>query len=310
MNFKLKKNLAAILTGGILIFGANATAEEIPSAQKIFEEAYLDTLLNERPFNQSIMLFGTNFHVDINAQGVLRDVIKDLILYKELKMSGDMAFEYINPETNRAASNKMPFYIEQRDDNLILYVQRGSKWQKFSLPNFDLIDLQKNIKSVEIIGETNTQRIFNVKLSGEKIAESLRAYDDEQDTTALSMAEVLTQKKFLHNLAAAFNSTDLICTWTFDRQTNETVSAAIDLTPLVKAYAKNILDEAAAGTADVTNEDKLLMESIGRYSEFHFLLNYAGVDAKKNMTPPAAARKVDLDSDIFEDFLKIMATAN
>ncbi len=301
MNFKLKKSLAAILTGGILIFGANATAEEIPSAQKIFEETYLATPPNERPFNQSIMLFGTNFHVDISAQGVLRD---------DLKMSGDMAFEYINPETNRAAANKMPFYLEQRDDNLILYVQRGSKWQKFSLPNFDLLDLQKNIKAVEIIGETNTQRIFTVTVSGEKIAAALREYDDEQDTTALSMAEVLAQKKFLHNLTAAFNATDLTCTWTFDRQTDETVSAAIDLTPLVKSYAKNILDEAAAGTADVTNEDKLLMESIGRYSEFHFLLNYAGVDAKKNMTPPAAARKVELDNDIFEDFLKLMATAN
>ena len=140
MNFRLKKSLAAIFSGGILIFGSNALAEEIPLAQKIFEETVLNAPQDARLFNQSILLFGTNFHVDISAQGVLRD---------DLRMSGNMTFEYINPETNRAAANQLPFYAEQVGNNLILYVQRGSKWQKFSTPNFDINSLQQNIKTVE-----------------------------------------------------------------------------------------------------------------------------------------------------------------
>lgn len=299
MNFRFRKSLAAVLSGGILIFGSNALAEE-SDALKIFNETVLTAPQDNRPFNQNILLFGTNFHVDISAQGVLRD---------DLRMNGNMTFEYINPETNRAVANQVPFYAEQSGDNLILYVQRGSKWQKFSMPNLDISELQKNIIAAEIVSETNTQKIFNVKLSGSKLAENLQVYDDEQDTTALSISEVIAQKKFLHNVTAAFSATDLICTWTIDRQTNETVSIALDLTPLVKAYAKNILDEAAAGTADITNEDKLLLESVMRYSEFHFLLNYA-IDDKKNLTPPSAARKAEVNYDIFEDFLKTLTITN
>ena len=287
-----------MVTGGILFFGTNALAEE-SEALKIFNETVVAAPQDTRPFNQSILLFGTNFRVDIRARGLLRD---------NLKMSGDMTCEYINPETNRATANEMPFYVEQSGANTIMYVQRGNKWQKFALPNLDINELQKNITAAEIVSETNTQKIFKITLSGAKMAENLREYDDEQDTTALSMEEVLSQKKFLHNLAAAFDKTNLTCTWTIARQTNETVSIALDLTPLVKAYAKNILDETAAGIADATNEDKLLMESISRYSEFHFLLNY--IDTKKILTPPAAARKAEVNYDIFEDFFKTMTVTN
>lgn len=312
---RLPKFLAAAAVSGAVIFGGNSAVDADSNSMWAFKEAYLSAPVDNRIFHQGVVFFGTTFHVDVEAQGqILRDA--------SMRMAGSMNWEYTNPSNNLTSTNNVPFYIEQAGDDMTFYVQRRGKWSKFSLPGMpvgianamkstDIATLQENLKAVkdaELFRENDAQQIFNVTLDGKYLAELLQTYDTQQDTTALSAEEVAAQKIFFHNLGAALQATDIVVTWTVNRQNGETISTVMDLTQLMRAYARHVLDEAAVGGVVLSEEDRMLMETIGYYSEFHTSKSYAGVNLKLNMTPPAAARKATVNNNIFQDFLREITT--
>ncbi len=315
---KFKKTVAALAAGGVLLLGGgNAIAEPNSNDMWAFREAYLSVPQNNRVFHQSIVFFGTTFHVDFDSYGqILRDA--------SMRMSGNMNWEYTSPSTNVTTNNTMPFYVEQTEDEMIFYVQRNKRWSKFPLPGLpagiatalttsDVATLQNNLKAVkdvEIFRENNVQQIFNVTLDGKYLADILREQERNKDTTGLSAEEITSQKNFFENLEEALQNIDVVCTWTYNKVRNETTSAVIDLTQLMRAYAQNVLDDSAAGKIVLSDEERLLMDTIGYYSEFHFSISYgSNDDLAKNLTTPSAARKAQLNNNIFQDFIYDMTTS-
>ena len=314
---KFKKTLAAVAASGILFFGANnVSAAPADNADFEFRQAYLSLVNDIRTFDQSIVFFGTTFHVDISSQGqILRD--------NSMRMSGNINWAYTNPTTKQTSNNNIPFFMTHLNNEMMLYVQRNNKWSRFILPNIpaDFVDAVKSndisileenlkaVKSVEIFRDTNSQEIFNITLDGQYLAERLKEYGKKTDTTQFSAEELTEQTNFFRNLENAFQKTDVVCTWTVDKDQNATLTAVVDLTPVMRAYAESVLDEAAEGKITLSDEDRLLMETIGYYSEFHYSMSSSKITNTQALTPPAAARKAAVNNNIFQDFLKDMTTS-
>ncbi len=311
---KLSKTLAAVAAGGMLFFGAGNLAEADSNSEFAFRQAYLASAQDNRVFRQNIVFFGTTFHVDINSSGqILRDA--------SMRMNGNINWEYTNPSNNITQNNTMPFYLTQNGAEMTLYVQRQNKWSKFLLPGIpagfandlkstDVSTLQENlqlVKDVELFRENDTQQIFNITFDGKKLSDRMQSYSKAQDTTELSADEVATQQRFFNNLNAALQTTDVKCTWTVDKVKNQTVTAVIDFTDLMRAYAKNVLDDSAAGKIVLSDEDRMLMDTIGYYSEFHYSISYS--DAKLNFNLPSAAQKAAVNNNVFQDLFNDMTTS-
>ena len=313
---KLSKTLAAVMIGGTLFFGAGNFVEADENAEFQFKQAYLSAPQDNRAFIQTIDFFGTTFHADINTQGlILRDA--------SMQMSGTINWNYTNPANNLTTNRNIQFYITQGNEEMTLYVQRNNKWSRFSLPGVpagfanalksnDIDILQENLKAVkdvEIFRETDVQQIFNITLDGKYLAQLIETYGRNQNTAELSAEEVNAQINFVRNLQAALQSTDVNCTWTFDKINNRTVTAVIDFTDLMRAYAKNILNESAEGKIVLTDEDRMLMDTIGYYSEFHYSMTYSNVNNKANYAPPNVAKKAAVNKNIFQDLFRDMTSA-
>ena len=314
---KLSKTLAAFAASGILFFGANdALAATNNNADFEFRKAYLSVPQDNRNIQQSVTFFGTTFHVDINCTGnILRDA--------SMQMGGNIAWDYTNPSNNLTTNSTMPFYITQNNNEITFYVQRNKKWSRFLLPGVpatfanalksnDISILTENLKAVryvELFRDTNTQQIFNITLSGHYLAQQLETYSKNPNTSGMSAEEVESQKTFIRNLQAALQKTDIVCTWTVDKVKNQTITAVVDFTELMRNYAKNILDESAAGKVVLTDEERMLMDTIGYYSEFHYSLSYMGVGQQTAGNPPAAATRAPVNNNIFQDLIKDMTSA-
>ena len=312
---KLSKTLAAVLAGGALFFGAGNLAEADSNAEFAFKQAYLSVPQNDRAFRQSIDFFGTVFHAGITTQGkILRDAT--------MQLSGNFNWNYTNLSTNVTINRDMPFYITQNESEITLYIQRYGKWNKFSLPgipaNFanalkssDIKTLQENFKAVryvEIFRETNAQQIFNITLDGKYLSRLLEEYSQNPSTAGLSQDEIAAQASFIRNLQAALQKTDIVCTWTFDKINNRTITTVVDFTDLMRAYAKNVLDDSAAGRVVLTEEERMLLDTIGYYSEFHYAFTYNNDGSEENYTAPSAAQKASVNKNIFNDLIRDMTT--
>lgn len=312
---KLSKTLAAVVAGGVLFFGAGNLAEADSNAEFAFRKAYLSVPQNTYDFYQTIDFFGTTFHADINTQGnILRD--------GSMQMSGIFNWNYTNLTTNLTTNQNIPFYITQSDAEITLYIQRNGKWSRFLLPGVpasfanalkssDINTLRENlkaVKNVELFRENAKQQIFNITLDGKYLAQLIDTYGRNQNTTNLTPEEIKSQANFTRNLQAALRETDVVCTWTVDKVKNCTMTAVLDFTDLMRNYAKSVLDESAAGTIVLTEEERMLMDTIGYYSEFHYAMSYMSADTMGDYNPPSAARKATVNNNIFQDLINDMTS--
>jgi hypothetical protein len=310
---KLSKTLAAVVAGGFLFFSAgDALADS--NAEFKFREAYLSEAQNTRIFNQNIDFFSNTFYADADSQGkVLRD--------GTMQISGRLNWAYTNPSNNMTINKKIPFYITQQGNSeMTLHVQRNGKWNKFVLPGMpssfvnalsttDHNILQENMKAVrnvELFRETNAQQIFDIALDGQYLAQLMADYS--YNRTDISDEERANHEDFSRNLQAALKKKDLHCTWTFDKINHRTVTIVIDFTDLLRDYSINVLNEAAAGKFTLTEEDKMLFEAIGYYSECHYTLSYYNGDEDRNYAPSAEAQKASENRNIFNDLVREMVT--
>jgi hypothetical protein len=300
---KLSKILSAAAVGGMLIFGGNVQAAE--NDMQTFRDSYLSTAEDSRHYNQIATFFGgTVFKADINAQG---SILSDA----SLNMAGTIDWSYTSPRTKQTTNLSIPFYIAQSGDNdMVLYVQRYRRWNKITLPGFpaalasaikanDLKTLQENaqaVKDVEIFKEDVDQRIMKLVIDGKFVASLLDKYNDQNSTGA----------EINRNLKKSLAENDIYCTWTFDKRKKETKTVSIDLTDLMRGYARSVLDESAAGTIKLEPEEKSLLDAIGYYSEFHYSLSSVGAIDKKILTPPSSALNAQENDAVFDDLLNDM----
>ena len=272
----LKKFAAVVALGGAMIFGGNATADAANLNQDgiwAFREAYISQAANTRAFEQDLTLIATNFHLDIDSKA---QVLQD----GSMRMGGQFNWTYTNLKNNFSINTTIPFYIEQINNEMTLYVKRKGKWSKMLLPGLPsgIAILWKStdpkiqnqvmdaVKKIEILNDTPDLRTMNVTLDGMKLANILN--ENSAATFANLEGEALAeQKEIFYRWLSAFRKTDITFTWTVNKPSWTTATAMFDLTSIMRAYAIHVLNESAAGRVVLTDEERDLLDAIGYYSE-------------------------------------------
>ena len=290
-----KKALAVLTMGGVLLTGTPAlAAEPVQDGMAAFREAYQAVKDDYRVFDEELTLFGPAFHVDLDSRG---KVAKD----GSMLLSGKLELMFTEHETGKINNFDVPFYLDQTPSNLTFYVQLGKKWNKISLPGaYEMSDAlatsaaeaEENmaiVKSVEIVKETDTKRSMNLKLDGKKLA-ALVAKHWQEDLKNLKPEEKAVREEALNRLTKAFESVDQEVTWAVNKTNWQTITAGMNLTNLMRAYAKVVLQEAADGKIKLSDGEREIWETLAYYAELHSYTQYPTGDNVK-VEIPAKVKK-------------------
>lgn len=314
---RLAKVVAIVALSGSLIFGGNnlanaATPED--EGMAAFREAYMGRFAVTRMIDQDLTLISTNFHLDIDSKG---QVTADGVM----RMSGTLAWTYTNLQKNYSTNSTIPFYIEQAGNEMTLYVQRRGKWSKMILPGLPAgiatlwksseINMIKDnldaVKAVQLLKDTPDMRIMNVTLDGNKIADLLEK--NSQDSFAGLSGEALTgQKEILNRWLAAIRANDITFAWTVNKPSWTTVTAAFDLTDIMRAYSRYVLDEAAAGRIVLTDEERDLLDAMGYYAELRSYTTYVAPKKDALINLPSNLKNAPENDNALDDIFAEMTT--
>ena len=278
---RFAKVAAVAAVSGSLLFGGSGVANADSTGMKAFREAYMAQRAETRIVDQDLTLISPNFHLDIdsraqvNANGVFI-------------MGGDLAWTYTNLQKNYSTNSHIPFFIEQvGNDELKLYVQRGGMWSYMVLPGLpagvatlwkttDFSMIRQNldaVKDVEIIKDTADMLVMKVTLDGQKIATVIEK-NAESSFAKLSGDALNRQKEIFNRWMTAIRANNIIFSWTVNKPDFETVTAAFDLTDIMRVYSRYVLDEAAAGRVVLTDEERDLLDAMGYYAELKSYTTY------------------------------------
>ena len=317
MKPSFRKLTAVIAIGGAVFFGGNgqANADEISSDNMwAFREAYVSQVPDTRIFEQDLTLVATNFHLDIDSRA---QILKD----GSFRMGGNFNWTYTNLKRNYSTNNTIPFYIEQIGNDMTLYVKRRGKWSKMFLPGLPsgIAILWKStdpeitnavldaVKKFEVLNDTPDLRTMNVTLDGAKLADILKK-NSETTFANLSGDELTEQKEIFQRWLAAFKKTDITFAWTVNKPSWTTATAAFDLTPIMRAYAVYVLDEAAAGRVVLTDEERDLLDAMGYYAELRSYTTHIVARKDSMISLPAELAKAPENDNSLDDIFREMTS--
>lgn len=302
---KFSKLLAAGISCGVLFCAGNAYASAEEDGMWAFREAYLATSNDTRTLEETLQFFGPAFHADVNGMAqVLRD--------GSLRMEGTINWTFTDLAVNETTQVNIPYYLEQDNDVMVLYAKRDGKWISHTLPGIpvgfanaiktnDVNELKENmatIKKVELLKDSPVQRSMRITVDGPQAAELIRMHSAE-DMANLTDEEKASQTQFIHRLTTALQTTDLVIEWTVDKTTWQTITTGINFTDLMRAYARGVLQEAANGTVVLSDDERVLFDALGYYSELHTYTSY--IKGGSAITIPGTVKNTASEGDIFQD---------
>lgn len=312
---KFRRIAVAAAVGGTIFFGGNAVnAAPLNNDTWAFREAYTSQSTSTSVYEQDMTLVAPTFLVDVDSRA---QVLQD----GSFRMGGTFTWTYTNLKKNYSTNSTIPFYIEQLDNEMTLYVQRRGKWSKMLLPGLPsgiallwkttdpalMNDIMNAVKAVEVLKDTPDMRIMNVTLDGAKFADIIEK--NSAATFANLKGDRLTeQKEIFSRWLAVFKSTDITFTWTVNKPSWTTATAAFDLTSIMRAYAIYVLDESAAGRVVLTDEERDLLDVMGYYSELHSYTTQVPPNKDKLVNMPAGLRKAPENDDSLNDVFSEMTT--
>ena len=292
-----KKIIAAIGCGVMLWSGSPAMAAEPQDAMSAYKEAYMANFNDERAVSTNLDLSGPDYHWELKAKGkVLRDCT--------MHWQGSMSWDIKAKKTNLTSREDIPFYLENVNGLLNLYAQRAGKWVKLSVPgipvevanvwqngavNF-MDDSLQAVKNVSLVNETDTQQGLRIVMDAGKMMQASEKYWDD-GTLKLSEKEKKEHQAMMDTMTKALQGTDLTVDWVVNKADHKTISVNTDLTPLIRAYAKNVINDKAAGKIKLSNDEREMMESLLSFSELKFYMTYSGVNQNEKFTIPDDVRK-------------------
>ena len=311
------KAVAVASVSGSLIFSGNNVvnaASDDDEGMAAFREAYMGRFAATRMIDQDLSLIAPNFHLDIDSKG---QVTADGVM----RMSGNLAWTYTNLQKNYSTNSNIPFYIEQAGNEMTLYVQRRGKWSKMILPGLpagiaailkspETNMLKENldaVKAVQLLKDTPDLRIMNVTLDGKKIAAILEK-NSQSSFENLSGDELTEQKEILNRWLAAISANDITFAWTVNKPSWTTVTAAFDLTDIMRAYSRYVLDESAAGRVVLTDEERDLLDAMGYYAELKAYTTYISPKKDALISLPANLKKAPENDNALDDIFADMTT--
>ena len=313
---RFMKVAAVAAVSGTLLFGGNNVADAATEDEGMaaFREAYMGQLEPTRMIDQDLSLISTNFHLDIDSKG---QVTADGVM----SMGGNLSWTYTNLQKNYSTNSTIPFFIEQRGNDMTLYVQRRGKWSKMLLPGLpsgivtiwkssEIDMLRENldaVKKVELLKDTPDMRIMNVTLDGNKIADLLEK-NSQASFARLSGDKLAEEKEMLNRWLTAIRANDITFAWTVNKPSWTTITAAFDLTKIMQAYARFVLDESAAGRVVLTDEERDLLDAMGYYSELRSYTTYISPTKDKLIVLPPNLSKAPENDNSLDDIFYEMTT--
>lgn len=303
---KWKGAITAFVLGGALLLGGNtAGAEPSQDGMWAFREAYTSIVPDNRVFRESINFFGPEFHADLNCQGqMLRD--------GALRLAGDLEWGYTDKKTGETTQLALPFYVEQNKADMVYYGQYNGQWCKLTLPGIspqlasvlkttDVQAMEENmdvVKAVEVLQETDKQRVMKIFLDGDKVAALVEKYC-AQDNPRLTPEKQQRHREMVQRLERACKATNLQVVWTVDKTKWQTVTVALNLTEFMRNYAQGILKESAEGKIKLSDNEQEFLSALGYYSELHAYTTYMDT-APERLAVPKDVRKSALELNIFK----------
>ena len=317
LNLRRFAKVAAVATvSGILFFGGTAdAATNQDEGMAAFREAYFGQMAATRVVDQDLTLISPNFHLDMDSKAQLgTDGV--------MRMSGNLSWTYTNLKRNYSTNSMIPFYIEQSGNDMTLYVQRRGRWSKMLLPGLPtgIVALWKSsgidtltqnidaVKAVELLKDTPDMRVMNVTLDGNKIADLLEK-NSQASLAGLSGDRLAEEKENLNRWITAVRANDITFAWTVNKPNWETVTAAFDLTNIMRAYSRYVLDESAAGRIVLTDEERDLLDAMGYYAELRSYTSYvSSKDKDVSIEVPPNVNKIPENDDSLNDVFYEMTT--
>lgn len=314
---RLGKLAAVAVVSGSLIFGGSSVvnaATPDDEGMNAFREAYMGQMQTTRMIDQDLSLIAPNFHLDIDSKG---QVTEDGVM----RMSGILAWTYTNLQKNYSTNSQIPFYIEQVGNEMSLYVQRRGKWSKMILPGLPsgiatiwkasgTAMIKENldaVKSVQLLKDTPDLRIMNVMLDGNKMAATLDK-NSQASFAGLEGETLAYQKEILNRWLTAIRANDITFAWTVNKPDWQTITAAFDLTDIMRAYSRYVLDESAAGRVVLTDEERDLLDAMGYYAELRSYTTYIAPKKDMLINLPANLKDAPENDNSLDDIFAEMTT--
>lgn len=302
---KLKKVLSALMVGGALFACGCDNSYCSADAMSDFKAAYVASPSDNRTFLSGLSMFGPYFQANADGKGC---VIKDGTFAWE----GKLVWSFTDKKENETKTQDIPMYIEQRNNTLSVYAYRDNAWSRLLLPavptaliaavkSDDTNVLANNlsaVKKAEVVAEQANSQKIRVTLDGKKLAGIVDA--NSKDASG-------EQAVVMSRLKTALNDTDVTAEWDYDKSKHQTVTLSVNLTPIIRAYAKGVIDEMAAGKIKLSDEDKNYYAALGYYAEAPFYLTILGAKNQSVMTPSGLNGARD-NNDVFGDIKKEIAT--
>lgn len=313
---RFAKVMAVAAVSGSLFFGSDALVSAAPQSDGMwaFREAYTAQSPATRSFSQSFTLFAADFHLDIDSKS---QVFQD----GSMRMGGNFNWTYTNTQKNYSTNNTIPFYIEQANNEMNLYVQRNGRWNKMLLPGLPagialmwkstnpaiIQDNMDAVKAVELVRDTENMRIMTITLDGVKIANILEKNSDAT-FSSLSGDALTRQKEIFNRWLTAFRTTDITFTWVVKKPSWETAAASFDLTNIMRAYARHVLDESAAGRVVLTDEERGLLDAMGYYAELKAYTSSLNAQKTDPVILPSDVKNARVNDNALDDVFREMTT--
>ena len=292
LNLRRFAKVAAVAAiGGTIFFGGNTTVNAAPDDMAAFREAYNMQVQGTRLVNQDLTLIAPNFHLDTNLK------------------------------KNYSTNSRIPFFIVQDGSEMTLYVQRNGAWSKMILPGLPsgiavlwrsddpaiTNGILQAVKSAQILNDTPDMRVMNVTLDGNKIA-ALLENNSQASFANLSGDALAQQREIFNRWLAAIKANDLTFAWTINKPKWETITAAFDLTDVMRAYARYVLDESAAGRITLNDEERDLLDAMGYYAELRSYTTYIDPRGNDMLTMPANLFVAPENDNALDDIFYEMTT--
>lgn len=212
----------------------------------------------------------------------------DFILHPYVQAKGTLHLNAIGIAGNPIVRD-VPFYIDSTNNQVIMYVKDSVKgWEKTTVP---VKDLSSNmmmtpekieqglslIKSAEVLKETDTSRVLQITVDGQKIGDIMK----KQSTTVKKSP----QSEQLNKLVDAM-SQDISYIETINKQTNLPESQSIDLSQWTRTMVGTALKAFATNKQANPDQEEVLNTFLNN-STLKENLTYGPFNEVKTISIPA-----------------------
>jgi len=228
------------------------------------------TSASDKNVDVSVTLYGPTFRAEMDLNGTAKS-------NGAAWLGGVLNWSNTNVSSGVTTQRDIPVYINHAADRVTFYGKTNNVWYKSDLQGMpmwimNVLNSRDNnirtanisaVRDVHLLSEKNGQQQMSVILDGQKMAALVNANDSDD-------------KQFATYLARAMEKTNLECVWVVEKETLDTITISLDLTNLMRNYAREVLDGSYHSEITLTPEEVDFYKTIGYYCNLTFYFNRIG----------------------------------